>query len=240
MNVRLLPIVVMAASALLVLKVGGLVTGGGYVLTGVSALSAQEQQAELAAAELAARAMFESVSSATEGGVPVPTRDFNAQLQGLEGTIVDGSTEQVILERLAERRAELDALAQELEMRLSLVEVAEARIEEKLAELAAMESRINANMDAQDNRDTEQFAGLVSMYENMRPADAATIFNDLEMAVLLRVGRAMNPRKLGPIMAKMLPVRAQELTIRMAAADDTLTAAAPTTGFDHLPQIVGQ
>jgi flagellar motility protein MotE (MotC chaperone) len=78
------------------------------------------------------------------------------------------------------------------------------------------------------------------MYENMRPADAATIFNDLDMVVLLRVSRSMNPRKLGPIMAKMLPEKAQVLTVRMASAEESAPIDVIQGSFAHLPQIVGQ
>lgn len=243
-TLRLLPIVVLAASALLVLKVTGLVTGGGYTLTGVSSLAAQESEAgedaDLAAADLAARALFDGAPTPTVDGQPIPTMRFDSVGAGGPVALVEDDTERVILERLASRRAELDALAEELDLRLSMVEAAEARLEERMTELSAIEARINSTIDGQEARDAEQFAGLVAMYENMRPADAATIFNDLDMAVLLRVSRSMNPRKLGPIMAKMLPEKAQILTVRMASVEDAAPAAVVEGSFAHLPQIVGE
>lgn len=243
-TIRLLPIVILAASALLVLKVAGLVTGGGYVLTGTTQLAAQEStegpsEADLAAADLAARALFESVPFVQDGGT-IPTRDFTAENSGGIPSFSEDDTEQVILERLAARRAALDELARELDLRLAVVEAAETRIEERLGELAAIEDRINSTMDEQEAREAEQFTALVAMYENMRPADAATIFNDLDMTVLLRVGQMMNPRKLGPIMAKMLPVKAQELTVRMAMTEGSDQAGPVADSFASLPQIVGQ
>lgn len=243
-TVRLLPIVVMAASALLVLKVTGLVTNGGYTLTGVPGLVAQESggtaEAELAAAEVAARALFDTLPTPAADGQPVPTMEFDTEREGRPIALVEDDTERVILERLSTRRAELDALAEELELRLSVVEAAEARLEERMAELTAIEARINSTIDGREARDAEQFAGLVAMYENMRPADAATIFNDLDMSVLLRVSRSMNPRKLGPIMAKMQPEKAQNLTVRMASADDVVAVEVAQDGFAHLPQIIGE
>lgn len=246
-TIRLLPIVILAASALLVLKVAGLVTGGGYVLMGTTQLAAQEStadegpsEADLTAADIAARALFESVPFVQDGGT-IPTRDFAAENSGEISNFAQDDTEQVILERLAARRAALDELARELDLRLAVIEAAEARIEERLGELAAIEDRINITMDEQEAREAEQFTGLVAMYENMRPADAAAIFNDLDMTVLLRVGQMMNPRKLGPIMAKMLPARAQELTVRMAMTDGSDQAGPDAdNSFANLPQIVGQ
>lgn len=244
-NIRLLPIVVLAASALLVLKVTGIVTGGGYTLTGVTMLSAQEQsgtvdEAALAAADVAARALFDSAPSPTEGGAPIPVMQFDSRGAGGPVALVEDDTEAVILERLAVRRAELDALAQELELRLAVVEAAETRLEERMTQIAALEARINATVEAQEAREVEQFASIVSMYENMRPADAATIFNDLDMDVLLRVSKSMNPRKLGPIMAKMIPEKAQHLTVQMAGLQDARAGEVIQGSFAHLPQIVGE
>ncbi len=253
-TLRLLPIVVLAASALLVLKVTGLVTGGGYTLTGVSPVfaagaesaapgngeSPSQQEADLSAQEQAARVLFETMPAPAEGEEAVPTLRFDGETAGGPVALEVDDTERVILERLAERRAELDALAEELDLRLSVVEAAETRIEERMAELSAIEARINAAIDAQEAREAEQFASLVALYETMRPADAATIFNNLDMSVLLRVSKAMSPRKLGPIMAKMDPVRAQELTVRMAALPEADEPATAQADFSHLPQIVGQ
>lgn len=240
-NIRLLPIVVLAASALLVLKVTGIVTGGGYTLTGVTGLSAQEQnvpdEQALAAADVAARALFENAPTANEGGDPISVLEFAG---GGPSALVEDDTQAVILERLATRRAELDALAEELELRLAVVEAAETRLEERMTQIAALEARINATVEAQEAREAEHFEGIVAMYENMRPADAATIFNDLDMDVLLRVSRSMNPRKLGPIMAKMLPEKAQRLTVLMAGQAEVPMSPASTDSFAHLPQIVGE
>ncbi|WP_196257654.1 MotE family protein [Pelagibacterium limicola] len=244
-TMRLLPIVILAASALLVLKVSGLVFGEGYILTGISGVTASEHgtpasdEANLAAADVAARALFENTPAPAEGDA-VPTLQFDSQGAGRPVALVEDDTERLILERLAARRAELDALAEELDMRLAVVEAAELRLEERMAELMALEARINAAMDEQEARNAGQFAGLVAMYESMRPSDAATIFNDLETSVLLQVSRSMNPRKLGPIMAKMHPAKAQGLTVLMAAEGESAQPEAAQGGFAHLPQIVGQ
>lgn len=255
-QIRLLPVVVLAASALLVLKSFGIVSGHGYILSGVSVAQASgggqaaeaevvpeapatETEPELSPAEAAAQALFEAVPSEVpeEGGINVQ------EVSG--GAIVDvdpdaGSSEALILQRLAERRAELDAFANELETRLAVVEAAEIRIEERMTELSAMEAEINALVDARDSAEAEQFAAIVAMYESMRANDAATIFNDLDRDVLVSVGREMSPRKLGPIMAEMEPSKAQELTVLLAQTGSPATAEPVAQDFANLPQIVGQ
>jgi flagellar motility protein MotE (MotC chaperone) len=154
---------------------------------------------------------------------------------------VDSSlTEQALLERLATRRTDLDGYEQELAMRASLVEAAEKRIEERQATLQAIEEQIASLVEQRKEMEEGQFAAIVSMYETMKPKDAANIFNALDIEVLLRVAKMMSPRKMAPIMAEMDTMRAQELTVRMASASiDPLDQMAPED-LAALPQIVGQ
>ena len=56
---------------------------------------------------------------------------------------------------------------------------------------------------------------LVKIYENMKPKDAARIFEDLELDTLLEVSERMKERKLAGIIAKMSPQKAREITIEL-------------------------
>ena len=158
------------------------------------------------------------------------------------GTASDtaAGTEQQLLERLTARRTELQQYEQDLALRASIVDAAEKRIEERAATLQALETQISTLVDQRTEMETGQFASIVAMYENMRPKDAANIFNNLDMAVLLQVAKTMSPRKMAPIMAAMDAARAQELTVAMA----DLSAQPPTEmtpdDLAALPQIVGQ
>lgn len=153
-----------------------------------------------------------------------------------------GETERTILNRLAERRSELNGIEGELATRQQLVEAAERKLAERTAALEAIEARINGLVDQQKSIDEAQFKSLVSMYENMKPADAAKIFDALDIDVLLRVAKAINPRKMAPIMAKMNPTVAQVLTVKLAAVNPVTqpTTMASTDLNAELPQIVGQ
>ncbi len=160
----------------------------------------------------------------------------------LADTIQDTSSETAINERLAERRTELDQREKELDMRLTLMDAAEQRIAERTAELRALEERIGKLVDDNKMAEEQQFVSLVAMYENMKPKDAAVIFNELDMPVLLGVTKAMNPRKMAPILARMDPLKAKALTDGIAAANAPPAALAANTDQDltNLPQIVGQ
>ena len=58
--------------------------------------------------------------------------------------------------------------------------------------------------------------GLVKVYESMKPRDAAVIFNDLDMPVLLQVVDRMKEAKAAPVLAAMQADKARELTTKLA------------------------
>lgn len=168
------------------------------------------------------------------------------QIDGKGGAIplvsTDGAsaTEKALLERLAARRQELQKYEDDLALRSQIVDAAEKRIEERSATLQALETQISTLVDQRKEMESGQFAGIVAMYETMKPKDAATIFNDLDMEVLLRVAKAMSPRKMAPILAVMNTGRAQELTVKMADLADTPVDQMTPADMAALPQIVGQ
>lgn len=158
------------------------------------------------------------------------------------GTASDNAsgTDQQLLERLVARRTELQQYEQDLALRASIVDAAEKRIEERAATLEALEGQISTLVDQRQEMESGQFVGIVAMYENMRPKDAANIFNNLDMAVLLQVAKTMAPRKMAPILAAMDPPRAQELTVQMANLSAQPPAEMTPEDLAALPQIVGQ
>ena len=125
--------------------------------------------------------------------------------------------ERAILERLQERRQELDTRARELDIRESLIKAAEKRMEGQLAELKATEARITVATQQKDEAQAARFKGLVTMYENMKPRDAAKIFDRLDTGVLLDVASKIEPRKMADILAQMSPDAAQHLTVELAS-----------------------
>lgn len=255
-SIRLLPIVIFATFALLVLKGVGLVTEGGYVLVGTNTAQAQQQaeqtqqvepafdERDVRAADRASETLFSRaepapLSTSQLDAVPV-TENTSGDKIAIGSTDGLDQTERAVLERLSERRTELEIYESNLEVRTALVEAAEKRLAERIAGLEAIEARINALVDEKKAMDDSQFAGVVGMYETMKPSDAAAIFDSLAMEVLLRVARNMNPRKMAPVLAKMSTERARELTLRLASVTPEPALDAPIDDFDNLPQIVGQ
>jgi flagellar motility protein MotE (MotC chaperone) len=159
------------------------------------------------------------------------------------GTVIplDGSpsgAERAILERLQERREELDKRGRELDIRESLIAAAEKRMDGKLAEMKETEQRISAVTQQKDSAQAAQFKGLVTMYENMKPRDAAKIFDRMEPNVLIDIASKIDPRHMADIMAQMTPDTAQRLTVELASkAEDGNPGGG---GANGLPKIQGQ
>jgi flagellar motility protein MotE (MotC chaperone) len=159
-------------------------------------------------------------------GVVIPT----------DGAALPSGAERAILERLQDRRQELDSRARELDIRESLIQSAEKRMEGRLNELKEVEARIKVETQQKDDAEVSRLKGLITMYENMKPRDAAKIFNGLDGDVLLEVVARINPRQMSEILAQMSPEVAQHLTVELASKAQQAKAESTS----DLPKIQGQ
>lgn len=170
----------------------------------------------------------------TKGPPATPPKSVNGLKVNLEPVAPRG--ERAILERLSDRRQQLDARDEELAMRENLLKAAEKRVEAKVAELKALETKVKAALDQRDETEAKRFKGIVTMYENMKPKDAARIFDRLDLNILVDVSTQMKPAIMSAILAQMSPEAAERLTVELAQrASSQKTAAA-----DGLPQIEGK
>ena len=103
-----------------------------------------------------------------------------------------------------------------MEEREALLKAAEQRLVEKQTELNATKGELKALLKEQDAQEKAKIKQLVAIYSNMKPLDAANIFNDLEMPVLLQVIKNMKERKVAPVIASMSREKARELTKELA------------------------
>ena len=119
-----------------------------------------------------------------------------------------------MLQNLAFRREELDARDAELRLRANLLAVTEARIEERIAELRAVEATIQSLLITYDEQEEAQLQSVVSIYEAMKPKDAAKIFNELDMLILIELAERMRERLI--VLADMDPTADNALTVELA------------------------
>jgi flagellar motility protein MotE (MotC chaperone) len=148
-----------------------------------------------------------------DGAPPEPA----AQTTDQDNPFNYSDSEIELLQDLAKRRDELDKRAAALDQREALLTATEQRMDQKLAELKAVQQQIETGLQQQKDAQDAQYKSLVKTYETMKPKDAARIFDTLEMEVLIEVAQRMKEAKLAPVLAAMDPAKAQSVTVELAA-----------------------
>jgi flagellar motility protein MotE (MotC chaperone) len=165
-----------------------------------------------------------------------PPPSPNGAVISMNAAPAPSAAERAILERLQERRQELEKRARELDIREGLIAEAEKRVDSKLAEIKEGQAQLAIAVQKKDEAEAARFKGLVTMYETMKPRDAAKIFDRLEVGVLLQVASQINPRNMSEILALMSPDRAEHLTVELA----NRAQASPKNAVAGLPKIEGR
>jgi flagellar motility protein MotE (MotC chaperone) len=124
--------------------------------------------------------------------------------------------ERALLEQLRARRTELEVREAAMAAREQLLAASERRLAQRIEELGALQQRLEALERGRVERDEAGWRGLVRVYETMRPREAATIFDSLEMPVLVELVDRMGERRAAPVIGAMRPERARELTAELA------------------------
>ena len=135
------------------------------------------------------------------------------------------SAERAVLLELRDRRAVLDVREQALASKEALMAATERRMQERLDQLAALQTRLEELDGSRRDHDAANWRGIVKTYESMRPRDAAAILNDMEEGVLLQVLDRMKESKAAPILAAMMPDRARTATAQLAQLRSKQVAA---------------
>lgn len=125
-----------------------------------------------------------------------------------------------ILQQLGDRRRDLDKRAEDMDQRDALLQASEKRIDAKIAEMQKMRADLEKLLGQAGGQQGEQLKSLVKIYENMKPAQAAKVFEQLDMNVLLAVINEMKEAKAAPIMAAMDPQKAKAVTTELIKRKD--------------------
>lgn len=247
MNLRLLPLLGISASALLALKLLALTLGP---QTGEFSINGAVAQETPPGGDQQSMDMPDMTDGAGDGAAmappPPPPADLPEQPVLPDSLEIGGSAaERAVLESLGKRRESLQQQEGQLDLREKLLQATEERIQKRVDELKKLEERIEAAVEEKKKQEENEIAGLVTMYENMKPKDAARIFDRLSLPILMKVVRQMKPRKMADILAKMHPEAAERLTVAIASNASApmeppaqpVQARAQAPAQDQLPKI---
>lgn len=121
-----------------------------------------------------------------------------------------------ITQDLVKQRKRLETREAQLLQKEALLQAAEQELDRKYQELVALKIDIENLLVTQSEEEEKQINSLVKIYENMKPKEAAAIFNTLDLDILVEVISRMSERKSSPIMAALNPERARTVTIMLA------------------------
>jgi flagellar motility protein MotE (MotC chaperone) len=207
---RLLPVAIAAMAGLFVVKAEGLVAllrGGGGAAVVAPARAADPPPAPTPAPApapvSAARASAQPPAAAAQA-VPVAAPDPAS------------AAERALLEQLRARRTEIEAREQAVVAQEVVLQATERRLARRVEELTALQQRLEALDRSRTEREEAGWRGLVRTYEAMRPRDAAAIFNELEMPVLVEIIDRMGERKAAPVIGAMRAEQARAVTAELA------------------------
>ena len=217
-NIRLIPVVVFAATCLLAIKTIGFIAVGQpaanpgsaekQIWQRIAGAAPGEDDLLITGATPEAKPASPQPMAALPKETPASAAKGNAK--GMAANNGQSPAERALIERLQERRQELEARSRDLEMREHLIKAAEQQLDSRIDQLKGMEAGGGGPEAA------ERIKSLVIMYESMGPKEAARIFDRLDPKTLVELVNAMNPRKVSEIMAKMQPEAAERMTLELA------------------------
>jgi flagellar motility protein MotE (MotC chaperone) len=232
-GLRLFPAVACAAGALLVLKSIDVMQNPGSRSTLAEMAerrAASKFDPETTGSTAPAKKKEEKADAKADPKID-PSTAPGAKAVPLEGQPPLSAAEKSLLQRLGDRREQLDDRQRELDTREQLLKAADKKLEAKINELKSLEHRPAGQPDAGSGAapagapaaggsagPAEQggLKNIVTMYEAMKPKDAAKVFDRLDLKVLVPVVNAMNPRKMSEVLAAMSPEAAERLTVELA------------------------
>ncbi|MBE9637154.1 MotE family protein [Salipiger mangrovisoli] len=159
----------------------------------------------------AEQTMFVGAASAAASSEPDPVPAAATAAAADPAMLCEGGPEELLASIRAEREllvAQKDRYAQreaELDLARETLEVEQQRLADLKVELEGLLEKVKAAHTSDVDR-------LVALYRNMKPKDAATIMDDLDIEVSVMVLGTMSERDAAPIMAALNPVRARAIS----------------------------
>ncbi|MEM7642817.1 MAG: hypothetical protein AAF366_09840 [Pseudomonadota bacterium] len=122
----------------------------------------------------------------------------------------------LLLDQIVERDDALTARERDIDLRQQDVEIARQETLAALARLQEAEDRLAARMAASTGAASEDVAQLVSVYEGMKPKDAAALFAAMEPPFAAGFLARMRPDAASAIFSNLSPDAAYALSVVMA------------------------
>jgi flagellar motility protein MotE (MotC chaperone) len=117
-----------------------------------------------------------------------------------------------ILQTLANRRRDLDRREEIISKKELVITTAQNQIQEQMASLQKLKADIVEALKFTDKNERDKIIALARIYENMKPKEAARVFNQMDVKILTDIMKFMNQKKISAILGHMNVGKARELT----------------------------
>lgn len=212
-RIRLIPVVIAAATMMIALRAVDLWQYAGVALAqspgkpsaGANAPASQSAQAPQKPPDGKSAETKAADQKAADQKPPEPS-----------GIPEYSEAELTVLQALSSRRQAIDERAAEVDRREALLKAAEQRIEAKVQELKQLQATMEGVIRRYDEEEEARKKSLVKIFESMKPIEAARIFEQMDMPVLLDLVERMKERNAAPVLAQMHPARAKQVTAELA------------------------
>lgn len=195
-----------------VLVIAALLLGSASIrlVTSASGVLAQDSQLPTTPAALA-----QVQDQTAEQTTPQADQPMKGQ-SSLASLASDRSEISGLITALAERESQVVKREKQLEMRLRALAVADEEIEKRLESLAETESALRATLSLADEASEKDILRLTSVYESMKPKDAAALFEQMAPNFAAGFLGRMRPDAAADVMAGLSPEVAYSISVILA------------------------
>ena len=153
---------------------------------------------------------------APPGTLPAYTDMLAASLPASGGDAPPMACDPSLAELLAAERKALAIRQSELDLRAQMLAAAEKKAAAQVARLEQAARDVGGLLDRRASMAKADLQRLVSIYENMKPKDAARLLNETDPEILVDLLDLMQERRSAPILAEMDAGKVNALTRTLA------------------------
>jgi flagellar motility protein MotE (MotC chaperone) len=151
---------------------------------------------------------------ATENPFPVAAGEIPSASPA--GSSMDPSEVSAMLAAFNRREERIERMEQEIAVRQQALRLADEEIEKRLQVLQKAEESLRALLTIADTAAEDDLVTLTSVYENMKPKDAAPLFEEMEPGFAAGFLGRMRPDAAAGIMAGLSPQKAYTISVILA------------------------
>ncbi|WP_339927536.1 MotE family protein [Yoonia sp. 208BN28-4] len=161
---------------------------------------------------LVASAMVRGIAT----GTPVVAQDQLSQEPVVTQTEAATSAPDALLAALQDREKRLIARENQVADRIQAIRLAETEIAEQLTALQDAETALRETLALAETAASDDLARLATVYENMKPRDAANLFAEMTPNFAAGFLGLMDPTSAAAIMTELEPAVAHTFSVMLA------------------------